>query len=113
MDREKIKQNLLEIFTSREHMSLQLSSLKIEEDTSLLKDLVLDSIQILELLVAIENRFKITITNKELNLDYFDRFSLLIDFVQEKLSEKNQSGALAPKVKGGDRKYLKVRRSTA
>lgn len=111
MDRESIKQNLLEIFTSREQMSLQLSPSKIEEETSLLKDLVLDSIQILELLVAIENQFKITISNKELNLDYFDRFSLLIDFVQKKLGEKTQDPASAPKIKGGDKKYLKVRRS--
>lgn len=58
----------------------------ITGETSLINDLALDSIQILELIVGLEQEFAFICEPHELNLDIFDRFDTLIEFVQRKIA---------------------------
>ncbi len=85
MDKQEVKQNLLEILTSKDTMYLQIDEKDLEEKTSLITDIGLDSIQILELIVAIENKFKFSIDTDDLNIKIFDRFSELIEFIEERI----------------------------
>lgn len=85
MDRNEIRNGLLDILGSKDQMSLQIDVSDINDDTSLLNDVGLDSIQILELVVAIENRFKLCINTEEISLDIFDRFSDLVEYIGAKV----------------------------
>jgi len=88
MNKPKIREEILNILASKEFMSLQVDVKAINDDTSLINDMALDSIQILELIVAIENKFKFGINTEEISLDIFDRFSDLIAYVEENLKNK-------------------------
>lgn len=88
MDRQEIKQEILEILGSKDFMSLQVDVKDINDDTSLINDVALDSIQILELIVAIENKFKFSINTEEINIDIFDCFFHLIDYVHANVNGK-------------------------
>lgn len=57
----------------------------INEDTSLINDMVLDSLQVLNLIVLIENQFGFSCDEEELSLDLFDNMSELVDFIESKL----------------------------
>lgn len=81
MDREEIKARLIGILTSPEFTSLQVDVQELTEDTSLMNDLMLDSLQLLELIVAMENTFGFRADTKKLALDLFDRFGHVVDFV--------------------------------
>lgn len=85
MQLEQIRENLLDILASEDFGSLQIDVSAIDNETSLLNDIALDSIQLLELVVAIENRFGFSINTRRLSIDIFDRFSDLVDFVDESL----------------------------
>ena len=58
---------------------------ELTEETSLLNDVTLDSLQLLEFIVAMENRFQFKINTNKLNVEIFDRFGSVIDFVLEHL----------------------------
>ena len=85
MDSALIRQGLFEILTAREFTSLQIDVSRFDDTTSLLNDVGLDSMQLLELVVAIENTFGIRINTKRLKVEIFDRFDRLIDFVAESI----------------------------
>ena len=61
---------------------------QIEEElfyiSSLIQDLGMDSIQVLELIVEIEKRFSYVCEPEELELSIFDNFNTLVDFVLSK-----------------------------
>jgi acyl carrier protein len=76
------RDRLIMILTSPAHMSLQLSVADIDDDTSLVDDLGLDSIQLLEFSMAIEDEFKINIA-ESIKRSTLDRFSNLITLVRE------------------------------
>jgi acyl carrier protein len=82
MGRDEIRTRLLAILTSTEYSSLQVDVSGVTDETSLLDDLSLDSLQLLELIVAIECTFGFRANAKKLNIDIFDRFGRVIDFVQ-------------------------------
>jgi len=62
----------------------------INGDTSLINDLALDSIQILELIVSLEKEFMFACEPYELNIDMFDRFDELVAFIKHKCEQKAQ-----------------------
>jgi acyl carrier protein len=88
MERQAIREGILDILSSKDQMSLQIDVSEIHDDTSLINDVALDSIQILELIVAIENRFKFNINTEEISLDIFDRFSNLVDHIEAKMNNQ-------------------------
>lgn len=86
---------LIQLLTAPTQMSLQLSVNEINDDTSLIIDLGLDSIQILEFSIAIEEEFKIDIA-KRINIADFDRFANLVALV----SDARSSGCAARAANG-------------
>lgn len=59
---------------------------KINEDTSLTKDLGVDSMRALELLAALEKKYKIEISEEE--LPQLDRLGSVVSLVKEHLQRK-------------------------
>lgn len=59
----------------------------LNEQTNLLSDLGLDSVAILQLVLGIEEQFKITIKDNELDSDVFSKMANLIDIIEGKLNE--------------------------
>ena len=88
MPNEVILGKLKDLLGSDSFTSMQAQVDTIDNDTSLINDLALDSIQILELIVAIENEFAFSCNPRELNLEMFDKLSLLVDYI-ERNSNKN------------------------
>lgn len=86
MSREEILEKLKDILGSNQFLFSEEQIEKISEDTSLIYDLVMDSIQILELLVTIEEAFSLTYEAQDLSADLFDKVSNLISFVETKIA---------------------------
>jgi len=59
----------------------------LDEQTSLLGDLGLDSVVILQLVLGIEKEFNVTIKDYELDSEVFSKMSNLIDIIEGKLNE--------------------------
>lgn len=91
MTREEIRDRILSILSSKERMSLQMDVSSITDETSLLTDLSLDSIQILELTVAIEEAFQLSLLSEELTLSLFNRLGDLVDHIEKKTSSTIQA----------------------
>jgi acyl carrier protein len=83
---------LIQLLTTPTQMSLQLSVSEINDDTSLIIDLGLDSIQILEFSIAIEEEFGIDIA-KKVNISDFDRFANLVALVSDACSSSRAASA--------------------
>ncbi len=83
MDRELVRSRLLHILSHKEFASLQIDVSRITDETSLLNDVGLDSLQLLELVVAIENAFCFKVNTRRLDVDIFDSFGALVTFVAE------------------------------
>jgi acyl carrier protein len=86
MERKEILEKLKEILKGSQFLFVHDQIEAINENTSLIYDLVMDSIQILELLVTVEEEFGLTCRSDEFSVDLFDKVSNLIDFIEAKLS---------------------------
>ncbi len=84
MDRQHITNELIRIFSSEDHLGANFDSSQLTEETSLIHDLGLESIRILNLVVDIENCFQITLKTEGSIMDLFDRFGNLLDFIAAK-----------------------------
>lgn len=81
MDRELVKRRLLEILASPEFRALHIDPSHITEETSLLNEIGFDSLQLLDLVVAMERAFAFRANTRRLNIEIFDRFGNVVDFV--------------------------------
>ena len=61
----------------------------LNEQTSLLSDLGLDSVAILQLILGVEKEFSITIKDHELDSDVFSKMGNLINIIEGKVNETN------------------------
>jgi acyl carrier protein len=86
MEREMILQSLKDILMDDEYIVLKDMIPKLTEQTSLIDDLAFDSLQIMNFIVQIEKKFEFVCEDDELKLDMFENVSMLIDFIQNKLS---------------------------
>jgi len=86
MEKEIIMERLKNLLKSSQFMSLKNYVDNIDGNTSLINDMALDSIQILELIVVIESDFSIVCEPDELNLDMFDKVDSLVSFIHKKVS---------------------------
>jgi acyl carrier protein len=93
MERQEIETRIKKVLRDNKFLALREMIDSITAETSLVSDLSLDSIQILELTVGIEKEFGFACGPDELNLDMFDRFASLVDFVAGKVSERVSAGA--------------------
>jgi acyl carrier protein len=94
MTRDTVRERLISILTSKDFGSLLVDVSDLSDDTSLINEITLDSLQLLEFIVAIENSFSFQIKTNRLNVDIFDRFGDVIDFVQENLPPSWRTGVL-------------------
>jgi acyl carrier protein len=78
---DNTRDRLISILTSPSHMSLQLSAIDITDETSLINDLGLDSIQVLEFCTAIEDEFQIEIA-ESIEHSTLNRFADLVALVR-------------------------------
>jgi len=93
MEREAIRERLLGILNSINLMSLQLSLPQLSDEMSLLRDLTLDSVQVLELIVELEEQFGFSCHADELSSDLFDRVGNVIDYIARKSAEAQGASA--------------------
>lgn len=87
MERSIISSRIKSVLKGTQFMALKELIDSITDDMSLVSDLSLDSIQILELIVELEKEFGFSCQPDELNLDMFNRFGDVINFVEKKLTE--------------------------
>src|SRR5690349_10011980 len=78
LDRDAIRDKLKAILTSPDFSSLQV-------DVSELTDVALDSMQLIEFMVAMERTFGFKLDTLRLSVDIFDRFERVIDLVETSL----------------------------
>jgi acyl carrier protein len=100
MQREEVKAGLIGLLTTTEFGSLQIDVSEIDEETSLLNDAALDSVQLLEFIVAMERAFGFRVNTKRLKIDVFDRFGDVVDFVHAAVL-----GTAADSGRSGDARY--------
>jgi len=56
----------------------------VADDASLIDELMLDSIQVLELIVGLENEFDITLADEDLSLALFESVNTIAAYIREK-----------------------------
>lgn len=79
---ERIKDILID------ELLLQMPRERITNNCSLVNDLGLDSIQILELIVALENEFAVRIEDEDLDYELFSSINSLAKHIQFKLKHE-------------------------
>ncbi len=57
----------------------------IEEETSLIDNLVMDSIQLLEFIIKLEETFGICVKPEKLSAELFDRVGAVVDFIEKNI----------------------------
>jgi acyl carrier protein len=87
------RDRLVKILTSPAHMSLQLTVADIDDETSLIDDLGLDSIQLLEFSTAIEDEFKIDIA-ESIEHSTLNRFADLVSLVRQARASAESSSSV-------------------
>lgn len=60
---------------------------EINDDSALVDDLHLDSIQMIELITGLENEFDIVLEDEDLDLEFFSTVNSLAEFVQKKINQ--------------------------
>ena len=80
-----IAERLTEILLSPRFAALGVDAAQLTESTSLLNDLLMDSIQLLDFIVEMERAFSFRASSRDLTVDVFDSFGRVIDFVQKML----------------------------
>lgn len=88
MKKEMVFEKLKKMLNEGKFMSIGNVDEDIKHNTSLINDLALDSIQILELIIAIEREFKISCNPEELDLSLFDNIEDTVKFIMQKMAEK-------------------------
>jgi len=84
MEQMDIKEYIIEVL--KDELNCPFPVDEIDENTSLLTDIALDSLQIIQLVVAIESRLNIPIFDDEISPDLFDKLGNLCAFIQNKIS---------------------------
>ena len=89
MNNEMVFEKLKRMLNEGKFMSIGNIDEDIKHNTSLINDLALDSIQILELIVTIEKEFGISCDAEDLDLSLFDNIDNTVKFIIQKMDEKN------------------------
>ncbi len=87
MEREIISLRIKKVLKGSQFLALKEMIDSITDEMSLVADLSLDSIQILELIVGLEKEFGFSCMPDELNLELFNRFGDVVDFVENKVNK--------------------------
>jgi acyl carrier protein len=92
-----IKTQLRAIIVQAFHLTRDPASIP---DSNLTTALGLDSINSLELLIWVENHFKISIDDEDLSIALIDSLDVLASYVQEKLALNSGEQLAAPQIGG-------------
>lgn len=87
MTLEQMEQQLMQVMKESEFFSLDVRKADITPQTSIIKDLFLDSIQLLEYLVAVENNLKVNLDYQDLSIEVFESFHTLADYFYKKIGK--------------------------
>lgn len=82
---EELMEKMIEIIKDASFFSLKLNKNEINGKTSLISDLTLDSIQLLEYLVKIEEELELNLDYDDINIEIFDSFENLANYFYEKI----------------------------
>ncbi len=89
MKTEIVFEKLKKMLNEGKFMSIGNVDEDIKHNTSLISDLALDSIQILELIIAIEKEFGISYDAEELDLSLFDNIDDTVKSIMQKMDKKS------------------------
>ena len=84
MQKESTLERLKGVLQENQFIALKDLIPNINLETSLINDLALDSIQILDLIVQIEKEFDFSCDVNEISLDMFEKVGTLIEFIESK-----------------------------
>lgn len=87
MSRDEIRRRLLELLASGDFSWTPVDVSTVTDDTSVLNQTTFDSLQLLELVVAIENAFGFRARADSLSIEMFDRLGSVIDFIERSREE--------------------------
>jgi acyl carrier protein len=87
MTKSEIFERIKEIFRAGRYYYLPLQVEEISEDTSVISDLSMDSIQFLEFMVDVEEVFKITLDFERLDINSIEKISGVVSLIEENLSD--------------------------
>ncbi len=90
-DKQQIKDEIKKLLSER--LDISIPPEKIQDDDNFIINLGLESIQVLELAVALEDKWKFVIEDDELRFDSLSTVNKLADFVLNKLNNLNQSNS--------------------
>jgi len=89
MSVEEIENELIGIMKNTDFFSLTLDKSSIGRETSIIRDLALDSIQLLEYLVSIENTLELNLDYQDLSIEVFENFGTLAAYFHKKMRQKS------------------------
>lgn len=82
----QLQDKLIDILYDSEAISLEMDRKDFNPAVSLIKDLKLDSIQLLEYLMAIELSLELNLDYEDLEIDLFDDFNKFTDYFYQKVA---------------------------
>lgn len=84
---EEVKCMILKIVNEEHGTSLSPENLKEEEDIAASPILQMDSLMAIRLVVELEKKFKISIPDEDLDMEYFKSVNAIAGYVDRKLGE--------------------------
>lgn len=82
---EAIEEKLMNIIRNTEFFSMRPTCQQLTSSTSIIKDLALDSIQLLEYLVTVENTLELNLDYQDLSIEVFQDFHTLATYFANKI----------------------------
>jgi len=93
MRNSKVEQRVKELIVDR--MPVKRSPARLRDEDSLTYDLGIDSLGMVQLVVALEKEFEICIDDRDLSLDTFASVGSVVRYVAEKEGESRQDHHIA------------------
>ena len=84
--KNELQNKLIDILYESKAISLEMNREDFNPKISLIKDLKLDSIQLLEYLMAIELKLEVNVDYEDLQIDVFDDFNEFTNYFYQKVT---------------------------
>jgi acyl carrier protein len=84
--KNELQNKLIDILYESKAISLEMNREDFNPEISLIKDLKLDSIQLLEYLMAIELKLEVDVDYEDLQIDVFDDFNEFTNYFYQKVT---------------------------
>lgn len=87
-EKDRFQDKLIDILYDNKAISIDMNRADFNPKVSLINDLKLDSIQLLEYLLAIEFNLEISLDYEDLEIDLFDDFNKFSDYLYRKAADQ-------------------------